>query len=843
LEVDIGTVQPINIEREMRDAYLDYAMSVIVSRALPDARDGLKPVQRRILYAMADLGLRPDTSHKKSARIVGEVLGKYHPHGDSAVYNAMARMAQDFSLRYPLVDGQGNFGSIDGDNPAAMRYTEARLAPIAMELLQDIDKETVDWVDNFDGALQEPSVLPARLPNLLLNGSAGIAVGMATNVPPHNLNELCDALIHMIDHWNKMDKVTLDDLMTYVKGPDFPTGGSIVGREGIRQAYATGRGRVIMRAKAEIEEMDRGQHRVVVTELPYQTNKSNLLERIADLVRADRLPSVSDLRDESDREGMRIIIELKRSAQPRTALNRLFKYTPLQSTFGAQMLALVDEEPRLLSLKRALQIYIEHRIEVLTRRTRYQLEKAQHRAHVLEGLLIALDHLDAVIQTIRQSPDVSTARERLIKRFELTEVQAQAILDMPLRRLAALERQKIEDEYGELRDHIDYLQDLLASPEKILALIKEDLVDLKETYGDERRTKIVSGNAALEEEDLIADQEVLISITQRGFIKRVPMDKYRTQGRGGRGVIGVDIDEEEDEVLHFFPAHTLDSILFFSDQGQVYQKRAYEIPSAGRRANGDLLVGVIQLDADERVTAALSVSSFDESGYLTMFTRQGRVKRTRLREFEDVRPSGLIAIRLEPDDKLEWVRRTHGDQELIIVTEQGQALRFNEEDVRPTSRNTKGVYAIKLKPGDRVVSASVVDPQADLLTVTTKGYGKRTPLSEFRLQSRYGKGIMCFRGSRKRAGVIAAAGVVYPDDEVSFITTGGIALRTQADEISQMGRATRGVTVMDLKPGHEVASMAVIRENEHDEDKQDKDDDKDESAEAPTEAREEDSQD
>jgi DNA gyrase subunit A len=811
LEADIGTVQPIDIEREMRNAYLDYAMSVIVSRALPDARDGLKPVQRRILYAMQDLGLRPDRAYKKSARIVGDVLGKYHPHGDSAVYNAMARMAQDFSLRYPLVDGHGNFGSIDGDSPAAMRYTEARLDQIATELLQDIDKGTVDWVDNFDGSMQEPEVLPARLPNLLVNGSAGIAVGMATNIPPHNLADVCDATAHLIDHWDAPDAVTLDDLMTHVKGPDFPTGGVIVGREGITQAYATGRGRIIVRAMAKIEEMDGGRHRIVVTEIPYQLNKTTLLERIAKLVRSDRLTSISDLRDESDRRGLSIIIELKRGTQPRKALNRLFKYTPLQTTFGVQMMAIVDNEPQLLSLKRALQRYVKHRRDVLIRRTQHELEKAQRRAHILEGLLTALDHLDAVIQTIRQSPDANTARERLMERFTLTEMQAEAILDMPLRRLAALERQKIEDEYGALKDQIAHLKDLLASPHKILQLIKDDLAELKETYGDERRTQIVRGDAELEEEDLIAEEEVFISITERGYTKRVPMDVYRTQRRGGRGVIGVDT-RDEDGVLHFFPAHTLDSILFFSDKGKVYQKRAYEIPSAGRTAEGDLLVGLVSLDADERITSVLAVSDFEEEGYLTMFTRNGRVKRTVLSEFENVRPSGLIAIRLETEpsgqDELGWVRRTHGRQELIVVTEQGQALRFRESTVRPVGRNAMGVYAMKLKPGDRVVSACIVDPEADLLTVTTKGYGKRTPVSEFRTRGRYTRGVLCFKG--KNAGVIAAAGVVHPEDQITFITAGGIALRTHAREISRLGRATRGVMIMDLKPGDEIASMAIM---------------------------------
>ncbi len=811
MEADIGTVQPIDIEREMRTAYLDYAMSVIVSRALPDARDGLKPVQRRILYAMHDLGLRPDRPHKKSARIVGEVLGKYHPHGDAAVYNAMARMAQDFSLRYPLVDGQGNFGSIDGDSPAAMRYTEARLDDTATELLQDIDKDTVDWVDNFDGSLQEPEVLPGRLPNLLVNGSAGIAVGMATNIPPHNLAEICDAARYLIDRWDELDRITLEDLMAHVTGPDFPTGGVIVGREGIVQTYATGRGRIIVRAKTTIEEMEGGRHRIVVTEIPYQLNKTTLLERIAKLVRSDRLTSISDLRDESDRHGLSVIIELKPGTQPRKALNRLFKYTPLQTTFGAQMLALVDREPQLLSLKRALQRYVEHRRDVLIRRARYELEKAQRRAHVLEGLLIALDHLDAVIKTIRESPDASTARTRLMERFTLTEVQAEAILDMPLRRLAALERQKIQDEYAELSGHIEHLQDLLGSPHKILQLINSELAELKEHHGDERRTRIVGGDAELGEEDLIAEEQVFISITERGYVKRVPMDVYRTQRRGGRGVIGVDT-RERDEVLHFFPAHTLDSILLFSDKGKVYQKRAYEIPGAGRTAEGDLLVGLINLDADEKITSAISVSRFEEEGYLTMFTREGRVKRTVLSEFEDVRPSGLIAIKLQAGDQLGWVRRTRGNQELIVVTEQGQALRLRESDVRPMGRNAMGVYAIKLGQDDHVIGACVVDPQADLLTVTTKAYGKRTPLSEFRVQGRYTKGVLCFKGAN--AGTVASAHVVHPEDDITVITTGGIALRTPAREISRRSRATRGVKVMDLKDGDEVAAVAVLGNEE-----------------------------
>ena len=811
--MEIGTVQSVDIEHEMRSAYLDYAMSVIVARALPDARDGLKPVHRRILYAMHDMGMRPDTPYKKSARIVGEVLGKYHPHGDAAVYDAMARMAQDFSLRYPLVDGQGNFGSVDGDSPAAMRYTEARLNRIATELLLDIKKGTVDWVDNFDGTLQEPSVLPARLPNLLINGSSGIAVGMATNIPPHNLGEICDALDYLIDRWDELDEVTVDDLMQYVEGPDFPTGGTIVGREGIVQAYATGRGRLVVRAMAHVEEMRSNRHRIVVTELPYQVNKSSLLERIASLVRSGRLDAISDLRDESDRRGMSIIIELKRGAQPRKTLNQLFKYTSLQSTFGVQMLALVNGEPRLLSLKRALQLYVEHRREVLVRRARYELEKARHRAHILEGLKIALDHLDAVIQTIRQSPDADVARQRLMKRFKLTEIQARAILDMQLRRLAALERQKIEDEYLELIQRIAYLEDLLASPRKILYLIKEELSDLKRTYGDGRRTRIVKEEAVFREEDLIVEEDVLITITQRGYIKRVPVEAYRAQGRGGRGVIGM-TTRDEDVILYLFPARALDSILFFSNRGKVYQERVYQIPSTDRIAKGVLLAGILALDADERVTAALAVLSSEQDGYLMMVTRQGRAKRLMLSEFGNVRPSGLIAMRLGEGDELGWVRLTKGDQDLIVVTEQGQALRFREDTVRPMGRAAAGVHAIKLALGDHVASACVVEPEADLLIVTTKGYGKRTSLSEFSVKGRHGKGVRCLGGKRERTGVIAAARVVRPDDEVTLISAGGMLLRTRVADVPRMGRAARGAKVMGLKRGDEVASVAVVSNEE-----------------------------
>ncbi|MGB9890505.1 MAG: DNA gyrase subunit A [Anaerolineae bacterium] len=807
--MEIGTIQPITIEDEMRRAYLDYAMSVIVARALPDARDGLKPVQRRILYAMHELGLHPGAPYKKSARIVGEVLGKYHPHGDAAVYEAMARMAQDFSLRYPLVDGQGNFGSVDGDSPAAMRYTEARLAPIAAEMLNDLDKETVDWVDNFDGTLQEPAVLPARLPNLLVNGSSGIAVGMATSIPPHNLAEVCDALIYLLDHWEERDEVTVEDLMRFLPGPDFPTGGVILGGEGLTQAYATGRGLITVRAQAHVEETNGGRHRIVVTEIPYQVNKSALLERIAELARDGRLEEISDLRDESDRRGMSIVIELRRGAQPKTVLNRLFKYTALQSTFGVQLLALVDGEPRLLPLKRMLELYVEHRREVIVRRSRYELAKAQARAHILEGLKIALDHLDAVIQTIRQSPDGETARVRLIERFRLTEVQAQAILDMPLRRLAALERQKIDDEYEDLIRRIAYLEDLLASPRKILGVIRTDLEELKKAYGDPRRTCIVHGvEAEFEEEELVAEETVLVLITQRGSIKRVPERVFRAQARGGRGVIGIQT-KEEDSVLYMLTAHTLDTLLFFTNRGKVYAERVYQIPAADRTAQGVLLAGMLALDADERVTAALSVRDFS-AGFLTMVTVGGRVKRTPLSEFTNIRSGGLVAIVLEDGDELGWVRLTPGDAELILVTERGQALRFREADVRPMKRQAAGVSGIRLEDGDRVASADVVIPGADLLVVTERGFGKRTSLAEFPVQGRSGKGVVGIGGKPEARGAVAAARVVGPEDEVTLVSARGVVLRVPAASVPAMGRSARGARIMELRDGDRVASVAVL---------------------------------
>lgn len=809
--MDSGSIQHVDIDEQMRTAYLDYAMSVIVARAIPDARDGLKPVHRRILYAMSDMGIHSNTAYKKSARIVGEVLGKYHPHGDSAVYDAMARMAQDFSMRYCLVDGQGNFGSIDGDAPAAMRYTEARLASMAEEILVDIDKNTIEFVDNFDGSLKEPAVLPSRVPNLLLNGSSGIAVGMATSIPPHNLGELTGAIDYMIDHYDNIDDVSIDDLMKFIQGPDFPTGGVIVGRDSISQAYSTGRGRLVVRGMAHIEELKGNRYQIIITEIPYQINKTNLIERIADLARTGKLDAISDLRDESDRRGMSIVIELRRGAQPKQVLNQLYKYTPLQSTFSVHLLALVNGEPRLLSLKRALQIYIEHRQEIITRRTRFELEKARNRAHILDGLLIALANLDEVIRTIRESKDVDLAKVRLIERFKLDEVQAQAILDMQLRRLAALERQKIEDEHREVLERIAYLEDLLANPHKILVVIKDDLKAMTEKYGDERRTKIVAeAHEELKEEDLVADEGVLITFTQRGYIKRVAASVYRTQGRGGRGVSGQSV-RDEDEVVLLLPARTLHTVLFFSDRGKVYSEKAYQIPDANRTDRGIPIVNVLSLDAGERITAAIAVPNFEDANYLTMATKNGRIKRVALSEFASVRPSGLIAITLEEKDELGWVKLTTGKDDILMVTHNGQALRIKETDIRSMGRQAAGVSGIKLKEGDLVASMEVVEKEGTLLIVTENGFGKRSHLAEYPLKGRATGGVVTIDQKHlDKVGKIASARVVQDSDEITIISSGGIMLRLKVNAISISGRSTRGFRLMDLGKGDTVASVARI---------------------------------
>jgi len=781
--MDIGAVQPINIDQEMRSSYLDYAMSVIVARALPDARDGLKPVHRRILFAMHDMGIRSSSSYKKSARIVGEVLGKYHPHGDSAVYDAMVRMAQPFSMRYPLVDGQGNFGSIDGDAPAAMRYTEARLDSISEEMLADIEKGTVDYTDNFDGSLKEPDVLPARLPNLLLNGAAGIAVGMATNIPPHNLNELAAGINHLIDNYNKIDKVTIEDLIKFIPGPDFPTGGIIIGDEGIRQAYVTGRGRIVLRGRAE---------------------------RIASLVREDKIKSISDLRDESDRDGMSIVIELKRTAQPRKVLFQLYKYTALQSTFGAQMLALIDDEPRLLSLKQSLTLYIDHRLNILQRRTQFELNKAEARAHILDGLLIALTNLDEVIKTIRKSADTDSAKISLIERFNLTEIQAQAILDMQLKRLAALERQKIENEHKELVDKIKYLKRLLKSEKKQLKIIKDDLAELVNKFGDERRTDIAPDAAQdIDEEDLVPDRPILISITERGYIKRVMALTYRSQKRGGIGVKGHSM-RDEDEIMSLIPARTLDTVLFFSDRGKVYSSKAYRIPEASRISRGLPIVNVLNIDPNEKITAIVPVTDFKEAKYCTMVTQKGLIKRVDLSEFDSVRPSGLIAINLKEDDSLGWVRLSSGKNDLMLITRKGYALRFQEKDVRPMNRPAMGVIGIRLREKDEVIGMDIVEKGGDLLVITEKGFGKRTSLDGYPRRSRATMGVLTVdKKALPTIGEIAAARVVLPEqDQITVISAEGTVMRTKAESISQYNRVARGVSIMQMREDDVVVSIA-----------------------------------
>jgi len=811
MNMDQSTIQSVDIDEQMRTAYLDYAMSVIVSRALPDARDGLKPVHRRILFAMDELSMRSNGPYKKSARIVGEVLGKYHPHGDSSVYDAMARMVQDFSMRYPLIDGQGNFGSVDGDAPAAMRYTEARMGKMAEEMMADIDKNTVDFIDNFDGSLKEPTVLPSRLPNLLLNGSSGIAVGMATNIPPHNLNEVIRAIVYVIDNYDNIEEITIDQLMEFIPGPDFPTGGIIVGNDTIKQAYSTGRGKLTIRGVAHIEEMKGGRNSIIITEIPYQVNKSSLIERIAELAREEKIDAITDLRDESDRRGMSIVIELKRGAQAKKVLNQLYKYTALQSTYGVHLLALVDNEPRVLSLRRALQVFINHREIVIKRRSEFELDKARARLHILDGYLIALANLDAVIKTIRESKDAETARINLMERFSLSEIQAQAILDLQLRRLAALERLKIEEEHRQTVELINYLEDLLANPKKILNVIKEDLQELAVKYGDKRRTVITAeANGEFKEEDLVADEATLISITGKGYIKRVSTATYRTQARGGRGVIGQNV-RDEDEVTMLLPARTLNTVLFFSNRGKVYSEKVYQIPDAGRTDRGISIMNILALSGDERVTAAVVVSDFNDAAYCTLATIRGRVKRIALSEFASVRPSGLIAINLDDKDQLCWAGLTRGNDEIIFVTAKGLALRYPEGQMRPMGRAAGGVTGIRLRPGDQVAGMEVVEKDADLLVVTEGGFGKRTPLSEYSPKSRGSQGMATInQKSLPEIGQIAAARVVKDSDDLTLISSNGVILRLKVNKLSRSGRATRGSHIMKLEKGDHVASLARI---------------------------------
>jgi DNA gyrase subunit A len=808
LDENLGAVQLASIETEMRTSYLDYAMSVIVQRALPDARDGLKPVQRRILYAMSELGMRSNSRYRKSAGVVGEVLKNFHPHSDTAVYDTLVRMAQNFNLRYPLIDPQGNFGSVDGDSPAAMRYTECRLAPIADELLNDIDKNTVGFKPNYDSSTREPVVLPATLPNLLVNGAVGIAVGMATNIPPHNLNEICDAISHLIEH----PECSIEDLMEIVQGPDFPTGGTILGREGIRAAYSTGRGRVVIRAKAFVEESNRGgRFQIVVTELPYQVNKAALLERIAEMVKDGKIDGISDLRDESDRSGMRMIVELKRDAQPMKVLNNLFKHTALQQTFGINMLALIDEGmvPRVLTLKRALQEYVSHRQIVITRRTEFELDRARRRAHILEGLKKALDIIDQIIATIRKSRSTESARNNLMGDFEFSEVQAQAILDMRLARLAALERKKIEDELKEVLKEIKYLEGLLADPKKILGLISDDMRRLKESYGDERLTRIQDVSSNLSEEDLIPNVGVLVTLTKRGYIKRISEDTYRTQHRGGKGITGVTM-RDADDIQQLLHANTHDSLLVFTNRGRVFQVKVHEIPDAGRTAKGLPIVNILAMQPNESVATMLPIRSYEQGKYLFFTTRHGQVKRTALSQFQSVRSNGLIAIGLEPSDELAWVRPTTGSDEIILVTQKGQAIRFKESDARPMGRPAAGVIGIRLASGDRVIASEAVLPDHDLLVIGTRGLGKRTALSQFSRIKRGGKGVTAMKLT-DRTGDIVQAAIVKGDENVVMLSTSGQMIRIPCAQINRSSRATQGVTLMRMSGANEqVATMTVI---------------------------------
>jgi DNA gyrase subunit A len=816
-EESLRNVRLININEEMRGSYLDYAMSVIVARALPDARDGLKPVHRRILYAMYDMGVRPATPYKKSARIVGEVLGKYHPHGDSAVYDAMARMAQDFSLRYPLVDGQGNFGSLDGDSPAAMRYTEARMAQIASELLVDINMNTVDFVETYDGSQEEPSVLPARLPNLLLNGTSGIAVGMATNIPPHNLRELAQAINFLIDNYDRLEDITVEDMMQFVKGPDFPTGAQIVVSDELKEAYATGKGRVAVRATYQVEETRTGGYRLVFTSIPYQVSKTSIIERIVSMVREGRIDTIRDLRDESDRRGMRLVVDLKATASPQTVLNQLYKFTQLQTYFSIHMLALVNKEPRNLSIKRALSIYIEHRYDVIVRRSEFELDKLRARAHILEGLLKAVNDIDEVIRIIRSANDVDDARQKLMARLELSEAQANAILEMQLRRLAALERQKIQDEYNEVQLRISYLVDLLASPQKILQLIRDDVNDIAENYGDERKTDVVYGSANLDESDLYEDEEVIISLTQRGYVKRVPSRMYKAQKRGGKGVKGMET-KEEDVLLDVFSANNLATILFFSDKGKVYSERAFRIPEAGRAQRGILIHTILNMTANERITAVLSVENFDnKEAAFVMATRQGRIKRVSVEEFETVRPSGLIALVLNDEDELGWVKLSNGNQHVALVTAAGQSIVFHEDEVRVMGRNAGGVNAIRLMDDDVVVGMDVINPElhTHIFVVTQNGFGKRTAIDEYNVQSRYGLGTRTLARNEK-TGPVVAMRCINPTNGIMLITRSGIVLRTNLEQIRETKRSTMGVTVMDLNDNDEVVGIAILDADDDD---------------------------
>lgn len=802
-------VREINISQEMRSSFLDYAMSVIVSRALPDVRDGLKPVHRRILYAMNDLGIVAEKPYKKSARIVGEVIGKYHPHGDSAVYDTMVRMAQDFNQRYMLVDGHGNFGSVDGDAAAAMRYTEARMSKISMELIRDIAKNTIDYQDNYDGSEREPIVLPARFPNLLVNGATGIAVGMATNIPPHQLGEIIDGVLAL----SKNPEITVSELMELIPGPDFPTAGQILGRSGIRRAYETGRGTVIIRAKVEIEERGNNKQSIIVTELPYQVNKAKLIEKIAELVRDKKIDGITDLRDESDRNGMRIVMEVRRDANANVLLNNLYKHTALQTSFGINMLSLVDGEPKVLDLKQCLYHYLEHQKVVIRRRTAYELEKAEARAHILEGLRIALDHLDEVISLIRSSRTADIARQGLMERFGLSDKQAQAILDMRLQRLTGLERDKIEEEYAELLSLIAELKAILADEEKVLEIIRNELSEIKERFNDTRRTEIVLGGMeSIEDEDLIPEQNIVITLTHNGYVKRLPASTYKSQNRGGRGVQGMGTNED-DFVEHLLTTSTHDHILFFTNKGKVYRTKGYEIPEYSRTAKGIPIINLLEVEKGEWVNAIIPIREFSDDSYLFFATKDGLAKRTPLSSFANIRNNGLIAITLREEDELISVRLTGGDKDIVVGTSDGMLIRFHEQDVRSMGRTAAGVKAISLSEEDQVVGMEIAEDNMDVLIVTRNGYGKRTPIEEYRIQTRGGKGLKTCNITDKNGKLIALKSV-QGEEDIMLITVAGVLIRMPVDQISRMGRNTQGVKLIRLEGDQEVATVAKAQREE-----------------------------
>ncbi len=801
-----GQIIDINIEKEMKRSYLDYAMSVIVSRALPDVRDGLKPVHRRILYAMDELSMTPDKPYRKSARVVGDVLGKYHPHGDSSVYDAMVRLAQDFNTRYLLADGHGNFGSIDGDSAAAMRYTEVRMTKLSMEMLRDIEKETVDYDPNFDETLKEPRVLPSKFPNLMVNGSSGIAVGMATNIPPHNIKEVIDAVVVLLDN----PEVSIEELMEKITGPDFPTGAFIVGKSGIKSAYKTGRGKLRLRAVAEIEENEKGRSKIVVTEIPYQVNKANLIEKIAEYVRDKKIEGIADLRDESDREGMRIIIEIKRDANPNIVLNNLYKYTQMQTTFGIIMLALVDREPRILNLKDMLTYYISHQKEIIIRRTQYDLKKAEARAHIVEGLRIALDHIDEVIKIIRASENDASAKLSLMNSFGLSDIQAQAILDMRLKRLTGLERDKLDEEYKNLIKEINRFKEILASDRLIYNIIKEELLDIKDRYGDRRRTRIIPSSGEINIEDMIKEEDIVITLTHFGYIKRMPQDTYKIQRRGGRGIIGL-TTRDEDFVEDLFITSTHDTILFFTNKGKVFSLNGYEIPEGGRQARGTAIINILNLEKGEKVSAIIPISSYEENHNLVLATKNGIAKKTELSSFKNIRKNGIIAITLKERDELISVKKTSGDDEMIVVTEKGMAIRFKEQDIRSMGRSAMGVKAITLSKDDKVVAMDLAEDDKFVLVLSENGFGKKTPLSEYRTQIRGGKGIITYN-IREKTGDIVSAKVIKKEDEIMMISLNGTIIRLRAEEISTMGRNTQGVTLMKMKDDKVVAVAKYVDE-------------------------------